>query len=464
MSIPDKILTVLKRSGPQVSPKIAKEVKGEAILISAYLSELKGAGKVKISQMKIGSSPLYYLPGQEKQLVLFADRLNSKDKAVFDTLEQLKVLREAQLDLLSKVALRKMKDFAIPMQVSVGGKKELFWRWYMLDTNETNLIVSSLLQQVGPSETVEEVPIATLSTPAVAQPTQTAAVRVSKVPTAASLAANIAPKTSIEPHSALQTPEILENQYPPNTTVKGNAQVDSVYPENTAAAMRGSAVFEDTMQAQVIEVVNTADIEASTPSEIELATEEDSVQQQISDIEKKTVRKDISKSTAPITQKEDATENVPIVLSEEKKKEEISPTKEKVKEVQDKQKSLVEKIKEAILPRRKGKAGDLLPLVEAFCDQQEILVESSEVVRKNSELILHLLIPTRVGKVLFFCKVRRKKRCDEKDISAAYMEAQIAKLPLLFLYTGEITAKAQEFLDSARFDNLLLLKLDDAKK
>ncbi len=446
MSMPEKILAILKRSGPQVSPKIAKEVKGEAIIVSAYLSELKAAGKVKISQMKIGSSPLYYLPGQEKRLALFADRLNSKDRAVYDTLEQLKVLREAQLDLLSKVALRKMKDFAIPMHVSVGGTKELFWRWYMLEPDETNLIVSSLLQQVGPREALEEVPSNELSTPAV---TSKESNKIQNVPSASALATSAPEKSNGE--SDLRNP--WGSEYPPNTTVKGEAHVDSVYPENTAAVTRGSVEFDDTVQAQVVEVTNTADIEVVTPSEIEI--DKESVQQQISDIQKVVKEKPETKVSKKATSKVD--------LKNSKVTEKKTSKSEK-QSAQDKQKSLVEKLKDVILPKHKGKPGDLLPKVETFFSELGILIESSEVVRKNSELVLHLLVPTNIGKVLFFCKVRRKKKCDEKDISAAYMEAQVARLPLLFLYTEEISPKAKDFLESGSFDNLLLLKMEKQEK
>ena len=49
MSMQDKILDVLRRGGPQVSPKIAREVKGDGLIVSAYLSELNASGKLKIS-------------------------------------------------------------------------------------------------------------------------------------------------------------------------------------------------------------------------------------------------------------------------------------------------------------------------------------------------------------------------------------------------------------------------------
>ncbi len=459
MTMQEKILDVLRRGGPQVAPKVAREVKGEAIIVSAYLSELKASGKVKISQMKIGTSPLYYLPGQEKQLVLFADRLNPKDRSVFDKLEQLKVLREAQLDLLGKVALRKMKDFAIPLQVSIGGQTELFWRWYMLDPAETNLIVSSLLQQVGPRDEMQEITSEALSTPVdpnlggvTVKPVISQTVTVENVPTAASLAFEQTQtrKVTVEDGSELRNP--WGSEYPPNTTIRGEAIVESVYPINTTAT-DGGLVLEDTMHTQVVEVINTADIDSMEPSEFESVGNEIDVEEVI---------EEFSETIKPVEiQKEIVLEKVPEKIKEEKEiLVEIKPAEKPV----EKQKSLVEKIKETFLPKHKGNAGDLLPYVEAFCKSHKITIVSSEVVRKNADLSLQVLVPSAVGDVLFFCKVRQKKRCDEKDISAAYMEAQVGKLPLLFLYTEEVSAKATEFLESGSFDNLLLMKLDVNEK
>ncbi|MAG60493.1 hypothetical protein CL619_01780 [archaeon] len=480
----DKILDVLKRGGPQVAPKVAREVKGEALITSAYLSELKAAGKVKISAMKIGTSPLYYLPGQEKRLALFADKLNSKDRAVFDKLEQLKVLREVQLDLLSKVALRKMKDFAIPLQVSVSGKKELFWRWYMLDSAETNLIVSSLLQQVGPRSEMQEVTSEALSTPVDPKINEVLVKKIevaptANVPKAATLAANKTKTSQVSPESELKNP--WKSEYPPNTTEKGEAEVDSVYPVNTAATQSGG-VFEDTVQAQVVEVVNTADVGALAPSEIdavEEVKEKEAVEVQQKIEEAKETKPDqkkveemhgnkIQSNIVAGTGKVFGTKKEPIEVQKEipaPVKEKAANTETKVEEKPaEKQKSLVEKLKETFMPKQKGKVDTLLLQVEAFCEKHKIKIESSEVIRKNSDLSLQLLMPTSIGNVLFFCKVRRKKRCDEKDISAAYMEAQVAKLPLLFLYTDDVSAKAKEFLDSGSFDNLLLMKLEVAEK
>ena len=64
MKVVDKILNFLKFSGPSLAMRIAKNIEQDSIIASAYLSELVEQRKIKISNLKIGTSPLYYLPGQ----------------------------------------------------------------------------------------------------------------------------------------------------------------------------------------------------------------------------------------------------------------------------------------------------------------------------------------------------------------------------------------------------------------
>jgi len=147
MSDQDKILQFLALSGPSLPTKVARHIQSDILFASAHLSDLKAQGKVRISHLKVGGSPLYYLPGQEDQLDNFASgNLNPKDLLVLQTLRDKKILREADLDLLSKVALRSLDDFAIPLHVTINEKKELFWKWHLLSDEETNFLITSLLQ------------------------------------------------------------------------------------------------------------------------------------------------------------------------------------------------------------------------------------------------------------------------------------------------------------------------------
>ena len=79
----DKILHFLQMTGPTIPGKVAKHIHTEILFASAHLSDLSAQGKVKISHLKIGGSPLYYLSGQEEHLFGFAqNNLNPKDLKV----------------------------------------------------------------------------------------------------------------------------------------------------------------------------------------------------------------------------------------------------------------------------------------------------------------------------------------------------------------------------------------------
>ena len=108
----EKILNLIKSTGPILPSKVSKTIKTDILLASAHLADLVSQGKVRISKLKVGGSPLYYLLGQEDQLYPFAaGNINPKDQRVLEILKSNRVLREDDLDLLSKVALRSLKRF-----------------------------------------------------------------------------------------------------------------------------------------------------------------------------------------------------------------------------------------------------------------------------------------------------------------------------------------------------------------
>ena len=145
MNDQDKILHFLKVTGPTTPSKVAKNIGQTNLIASAYLSDLKSQGKLKISKLKVGGTPLYYLAGQEDLLYNFVEgNVNSKDIQVLEQLKKNKILRENDLELLGKVALRNLKDFAIPLHVSVRGKTELFWKWHLLPAKEANSLIKEV--------------------------------------------------------------------------------------------------------------------------------------------------------------------------------------------------------------------------------------------------------------------------------------------------------------------------------
>ena len=123
--IKEKILSTLRLRGPNLPVPLSKEIGMSPLFTSAFLSELLSEKKLRISHMKIGSSPAYFLPGQEPQLEKFAQHLKSREKDAFELLQQKKVLQDTKQLPAIRVALRSIKDFAIPFKK----EGEIFWRY-----------------------------------------------------------------------------------------------------------------------------------------------------------------------------------------------------------------------------------------------------------------------------------------------------------------------------------------------
>ncbi|MFC1801676.1 hypothetical protein ACFLZB_04400 [Nanoarchaeota archaeon] len=97
--------------------------------------------------------------------------------------------------------------------------------------------------------------------------------------------------------------------------------------------------------------------------------------------------------------------------------------------------------------------------VKSYLNLKNIKIEEHQVLRKT-EINLVLSVPTAVGEISYYAKAKGKKKCNDKDVSSAFLEGQIKKMPVLFLYGGEITKKAEEMLGQDIFKNLILLHLD----
>ncbi|HLC65988.1 MAG TPA: hypothetical protein VJI46_07760 [Candidatus Nanoarchaeia archaeon] len=144
----EKIIAAIKLNGPVIPMQIAKVISSDSIVASAHLSELVSAKMVRISHVKHGSSPLYYLSGQEPMLQNFASNLHEKEKKTYDLLKEQHVLRDVVQDPLVRVTLREIKDFAIPVQVNYESKSELFWKWYLLPNEEAEKRIKGILGKV----------------------------------------------------------------------------------------------------------------------------------------------------------------------------------------------------------------------------------------------------------------------------------------------------------------------------
>ncbi|MDP2628980.1 MAG: hypothetical protein Q8P15_03730 [Nanoarchaeota archaeon] len=128
----ERIISIIKRRGPSLPVHIAKEISLSILFTSAFLSELIAEKEIKISEMRVGNSPVYYIEGQEPNLEKFSQYLGSKEKEAFNLLRQRRFLRDKELEPAIRVALREIRDFAIAFKKD----EEIFWRYYTVHESE----------------------------------------------------------------------------------------------------------------------------------------------------------------------------------------------------------------------------------------------------------------------------------------------------------------------------------------
>ena len=107
-----KIISILKTKGPSLPIQIAKEIGISSLFISAILSELANEKRIKISHLKVGGSPLYFLQEQEEQLEKFYKFLHPREAETFLLIKKKKILKDSEQTPATRVALRSIRDFA----------------------------------------------------------------------------------------------------------------------------------------------------------------------------------------------------------------------------------------------------------------------------------------------------------------------------------------------------------------
>ena len=135
----------ITQAGPVLPKHVAEAFGISTLFASAFLSELSGSKKVLTSHLKIGGSPLYYTEDHKDRLVDYRGSLHEKEQKTFALLRSEHVLDDSKLELLDRVALRKMEDFAVPLAVDVGGERRIFWKYYLVSDDETARIIGELL-------------------------------------------------------------------------------------------------------------------------------------------------------------------------------------------------------------------------------------------------------------------------------------------------------------------------------
>jgi hypothetical protein len=142
--IKEKILGIIKERGPSLPVQIAGGIALSPLFTSAFLSELLQEKKIKMTHMRVGSSPVYYLEGQEEGLEKYSQYLKSKEKEAYELIRKDRFLKDFEQEPAIRVALRAIKDFAIPI------KNSEIWRYYLDDEKnyrEKDIIKENLIDE-----------------------------------------------------------------------------------------------------------------------------------------------------------------------------------------------------------------------------------------------------------------------------------------------------------------------------
>ncbi len=152
----ERILSIIQQKGPSLPVQIARAINVSPLFTAVFLSELREDNKLKTSDMKIGSSPLYYLKGQEAQLENFIEYLNHREKEAFFLIKNSQILEDDKQTPVMRVALRAIKDFALPFKAQSDSIEKIFWRYNLLEEEE---FTKKMQKTLNPLAKTEEAPI-----------------------------------------------------------------------------------------------------------------------------------------------------------------------------------------------------------------------------------------------------------------------------------------------------------------
>ncbi len=147
--IHEKIIGLLEEKGPSLPIQVAKELDMSSLFVSAFLSELADSKRVKITNLKVGGSPLYFLDGQEEKLEDYYKFMHPREAEVFLLLKERKVLKDDEQEPAARVALRSLRDFAVGFKIN----DDIYWRYMLIPEIEVKELLDGTKEKVVKKKT-----------------------------------------------------------------------------------------------------------------------------------------------------------------------------------------------------------------------------------------------------------------------------------------------------------------------
>jgi hypothetical protein len=370
----DKLIQIVRERGPVLPNDVHREIKTNILFASAMLSELVDSKILRLSNLKVGGSPLYYVPGQESSLQNWANKLHEKEKRAFELLRERKILRDIDEEPLVRACLRQIKDFAVPLEVNYESEVELFWKWYLISNEEAEPLIKKYLNLVASD----------------------------------------------------------------GSALTKNDGADGSSVSSSVPSLSSASSFPSVSQG-------SSDVSPSHSVEMSSEMSSDSGCDIVNSIESVTFHVEFGEKAPP---------------PKEESKDSAARRQSKRTEVQESLSSIAD-----IPPQPKVAPKDdaFFDFISAFFKDNEIVMHDFDVTRKNSEADFFISLPSKVGLLNYFCRAKNKLKINDADLSSAYVQGQMKKLPVLFLTTGVLSKKAED-LAAREFKSLFVKHVEFEKK
>ncbi|MBM3230356.1 hypothetical protein FJZ22_01715 [Candidatus Pacearchaeota archaeon] len=146
------IMAFVQARGPSLPVHIARDVTIDPLFASAFLSELFREHKLRMSHLKVGSTALYLLPGQEQQLENFTHYLNQREQEAYHLIKKAGLIAHHQLNPIMQVAITHIPDFVQSLEQQ--GVK--YWHYAFLPAEELNTRLNQLTKPTIKESYLEE--------------------------------------------------------------------------------------------------------------------------------------------------------------------------------------------------------------------------------------------------------------------------------------------------------------------
>lgn len=385
----EEILNLIRLKGPVLPMLIAKEANLTLLFAGAYLAELTETKKAIASKLKVGSSPLYYVEGQESKLQNYTKYLDPKEQTAIALLRDNKVLCDRELEPSIRVALRNTIDFAVPIKVNLKSESELYWKWYLIANAEAELMI----RQDVTNKTEREKQLETAKMQAET--------------------AQAAPQPAISVQAAESKPVVV----PQETVIK--TEKPSVKEPQPAMKQPKLAV----KRTQRVLKEPALKVEPKVPPADKSQKEE--------------VQETVAEKPAEEGQKQPAPKRkakLPAKKKSAQQELDTEPIKPKSAEVPPEQTTLI--------------TDSLFEKVKSNFEKSGMTIMSHTIVLPERELDMIVKVPTIIGELAYFCKAKKKACSTETDLFNTILAAQQKGLPGLFAATGKINKKAKDLLES----------------